>query len=124
MGDGSNSDAVSSALLCVLSCALPLDDEGSTMKALTSQRGRSSLVLAMLAATSIAAVLGALAEETATTTTPSGSGSTAVVVAAPLPPPCPAKTPCKLDMGRAFGDPWVSAEAGEGNYFKVRREAR
>ena len=107
-----------------VSCALLLGYAGSAMKALTSQQVRSSLVLAMLAATSIAAGQGALAEETATTSinTPSGSGSTAVVVAAPLPPPCPAKAPCKLEMGKAFGDPWVSAETGDANYFKVNRD--
>lgn len=98
------------------------------MKALTRQQGRSPLVLAMLAVMSIAATIqGALAEETANTaatTTPPGSASTAVVVAEALPPPCPAKTPCKLEMGKAFGDPWVRAEAGDENYFKVKRAAR
>ena len=107
-----------------MSRALLLGYEGSAMNVLTSLQGRSSIILAMLAAASIAAIQVALAEETATTATPSGSGSKAVVVAAAQPPPCPAKAVCKLGMGKSFGNPWVSAEAGDANYFKVKSEAR
>lgn len=32
---------------------------------------------------------------------------------------CPAEAACKLEMGVAFGDPWVSAEAGDIGYFEV-----
>lgn len=95
------------------------------MKALTSHQGRSSevrssLVLAMLTAASIAAVHGALAE--GTTAMPPSSKAVAVVSA--LPPPCPTTAPCKLSIGKAYGDPWVRAEAGDANYFKVKILAR
>lgn len=32
---------------------------------------------------------------------------------------CPAEAACKLEMGVAFGDPWVKAEAGDIGYFEV-----
>jgi len=32
---------------------------------------------------------------------------------------CPADAACKLEMGTAFGDPWVKAEAGDVGYFEV-----
>lgn len=32
---------------------------------------------------------------------------------------CPAAAACKLEMGVAFGDPWVKAEAGDAGYFEV-----
>lgn len=45
------------------------------------------------------------------------NSSTAAVV----PLLCPATLPCKLEIGRALGEPWIGAEAGEVNYFEVRR---
>lgn len=70
----------------------------------------------MLTAAGIAALHGALADGT-TDVPPS---SKAVTVVSALPPPCPATAPCKLGIGKAYGDPWVSAEAGDANYFKVK----
>lgn len=32
---------------------------------------------------------------------------------------CPVAVPCKLEMGTAFGDPWLKAEDGEIGYFEV-----
>lgn len=32
---------------------------------------------------------------------------------------CPSEAACKLDMGVAYGDPWVKAEAGDVGYFEV-----
>lgn len=32
---------------------------------------------------------------------------------------CPADAACKLEIGTAFGDPWVKAEAGDVGYFEV-----
>ena len=32
---------------------------------------------------------------------------------------CPAESACQLEMGVAFGDPWVKAEAGDIGYFEV-----
>lgn len=32
---------------------------------------------------------------------------------------CPVAVPCKLEMGTAFGDPWLKAADGEIGYFEV-----
>lgn len=32
---------------------------------------------------------------------------------------CPAVAACELEIGTAFGDPWVKADAGDAGYFKV-----
>lgn len=32
---------------------------------------------------------------------------------------CPAAAACTLEMGVAWGDPWVKSEAGDAGYFQV-----
>lgn len=32
---------------------------------------------------------------------------------------CPAEAACQLEVGVAYGDPWVKAEAGDVGYFEV-----
>lgn len=44
---------------------------------------------------------------------------TAVVAAEAVGLRCPLDVPCKLEMGTAFGDPWLKAEEGEIGYFEV-----
>lgn len=34
---------------------------------------------------------------------------------------CPAVAACELEMGTAFGDPWMKADAGDAGYFKVAK---
>lgn len=48
------------------------------------------------------------------------SNSTAATAAPVAVVECTESARCQLEMGKAFGDPWVKAEAGKVNYFEVR----
>lgn len=55
------------------------------------------------------------AEETIVESSSGGILKTAEVVGLQ----CPPVAACELEMGTAFGDPWVKADAGDAGYFKV-----